>query len=227
MYKMKILVVDDERDLCDIVQFNLKHAGYDIDVVNSAEAALEKEIEQYRLLILDVMMSGMSGYELAKKLKGNNKTAHIPIIFLTAKVEESDILNGFGIGAEDYITKPFSTKELTARVKAVLKRTKNDMPQNPELTFETLTINKQEHIVTVDSKEIKLTKTEFEILLYLAQNDGKIMSREDIMLKVWTDKVFVTDRTVDVNITRLRKKIAPYGKNIITKQGYGYGFRQQ
>lgn len=224
---MKILVVDDERDLCDIVQFNLKHAGYDIDVVNSAEAALEKEIEQYRLLILDVMMSGMSGYELAKKLKGNNKTAHIPIIFLTAKVEESDILNGFGIGAEDYITKPFSTKELTARVKAVLKRTKNDMPQNPELTFETLTINKQEHIVTVDSKEIKLTKTEFEILLYLAQNDGKIMSREDIMLKVWTDKVFVTDRTVDVNITRLRKKIAPYGKNIITKQGYGYGFRQQ
>ncbi|MFV0346277.1 MAG: response regulator transcription factor [Bacteroidales bacterium] len=222
---MKILVVDDEKDLCDIVQFNLNHAGYEVDSVNSAEEALMQDITKYRLLILDVMMGGMSGYELAQKLKENEETVHIPIIFLTAKVEESDILNGFGIGAEDYITKPFSVKELIARVKAVVKRTKNDKPISAELVFNTLKINPKIHVVTVDNKEIKLTKTEFEILLYLAQNDGKIMSRDDIMLKVWTDKVFVTDRTVDVNITRLRKKIAPYGKNIITKQGYGYGFR--
>lgn len=227
MAEHRILVVDDEEDLCEILQFNLENEGYTVDVANSAEEALTLNIQQYDLLLLDVMMGEMSGFKMANLLKKEEATAAIPIIFLTARDTENDMLTGFNIGADDYISKPFSIKEVNARVKAVLRRNKSDVPEkvvDEIISYETLRINVNQKKTTVDGGEIALTKKEFEILKLLLSNQGRVFSRDEMLTRIWTDEVYVLDRTIDVNITRLRKKIGQYGKNIVTRLGFGYCF---
>ncbi len=222
---MKILVVDDEKDLCEILQFNLENEGFEVDTAHSAEEALEMELTEYKLILLDVMMGTMSGFKMASILKKENETKQIPIIFLTAREKENDMLTGFSIGADDYISKPFSIKEVIARVKAVTART-GGAGLAETINYKSLALNIEKKEVNIDKEPVKLTKTEFELILLFLQNKNRILSRADIMQKVWGDDVYVTDRTVDVNIARLRKKIAPYGKLIVTKQSYGYGFME-
>ena len=229
MSNYKILVVDDEEDLCEILKFNLENEGYEIDTANSAEEALRMDISSYDLLLLDVMMGEISGFKMANLLKNDRKTAHIPIIFITAKDTENDTITGFNLGADDYISKPFSLREVTARVKAVLRRTKQEeVSEVPEqLTYKTLVLDIGKKKVSIDGEEASLTKKEFEILLLLLQNKGRVFSREDILHRIWSDEVYVLDRTIDVNITRLRKKIGAYGKCIVTRLGYGYCFEAE
>ncbi|HIZ04947.1 MAG TPA: response regulator transcription factor [Candidatus Phocaeicola gallistercoris] len=225
MNNYRILVVDDEDDLCEILKFNLEMEGYTVDTANSAEEALKLDIPQYNLLLLDVMMGEISGFKMARILKSNKDTANIPIIFITAKDTENDTITGFNLGADDYISKPFSLREVIMRIKAVLRRTAGvQMKEEDKLQYKGLTINIPQKKVTIDNVEVSLTKKEFEILLLLLQNHGRVFSREDILSKVWNDEVYVLDRTIDVNITRLRKKIGEYGKFIVTRLGYGYCF---
>jgi DNA-binding response OmpR family regulator len=220
----RILIVDDEEDLCEILQYNLSNEGYKTDIAHSAEDALQKNMEEYDLLMLDVMMGQMSGFKLADKLRkemGNS----VPVIFLTAKDTENDILTGFSIGADDYITKPFSVNELTARVKAVLKRTNSTKNKSlPIAKFGEIQLDTARKRVIVDDEKIELTKKEYEILRLLLENPTKVFSREDILRLIWGSDVIVTDRTVDVNITRLRTKLGKYGHNLKNKTGYGYFF---
>ena len=226
MDNYRILVVDDEEDLCEILKFNLENEGYEVDTANSAEEALKMDLPQYQLLLLDVMMGEISGFRMANMLKKDKKTAQIPIIFITAKDTENDTITGFNLGADDYISKPFSLREVMVRVKAVLRRTSSVLPVQKEELLEYKGLNR--HIpqkkVSIDGTEVALTKKEFEILMLFLQNKGRVFSREDILSKVWHDEVCVLDRTIDVNITRLRKKIGEYGKRIVTRLGYGYCF---
>ena len=233
MNDYRILVVDDEEDLCEILKFNLEMEGYTVDTANSAEEALKLDLTSYNLLLLDVMMGEISGFKMASMLKKNKDTAGIPIIFITAKDTENDTVTGFNLGADDYISKPFSLREVIVRVKAVLRRTStvqklrrtSTVQKEPEqLQYKGLVIDIPKKKVTIDDTEVPLTKKEFEILLLLLQNQGRVFSREDILTKVWHDEVYVLDRTIDVNITRLRKKIGNYGKYIVTRLGYGYCF---
>lgn len=225
MNDYRILVVDDEEDLCEILKFNLEMEGYMVDTAYSAEEALKLDITQYNLLLLDVMMGEISGFKMARMLKANKDTAEIPIIFITAKDTENDTITGFNLGADDYISKPFSLREVIMRVKAVLRRTAGvQVKEEEQLQYKGLVINIPQKKVTIDGEETSLTKKEFEILLLLLQNQGRVFSREDILAKVWNDEVYVLDRTIDVNITRLRKKIGSYGKYIVTRLGYGYCF---
>lgn len=227
MNPYRILVVDDEEDLCEILQFNLENEGYEVDTANSAEEALKKEIDSYDLLLLDVMMGEISGFKMASLLKKDKKTADVPIIFITAKDTENDTVTGFNLGADDYISKPFSLREVAARVKAVLRRTRQNetehLPQ--QIVYQSLVLDINQKKVSIDEEEVPLTKKEFEILLLLLQNKGRVFSREDILSRIWSDEVYVLDRTIDVNITRLRKKIGIYGKRIVTRLGYGYCFQ--
>lgn len=216
----RILIIDDERDLCAILDFNLRSEGYDTVVAHSAEEALQRiDNEHFHLLLLDVMMEGMSGFEMARHLHHS-----IPIIFLTAKDTEEDMLEGFQLGADDYIAKPFSIKEVLARVKAVLGRTSSTETPSETLCYEGLCIYLHRKVVTVDGEEISVTRTEFELLVLLLQEKGHVFSRQQLIERVWPKDVIVTDRTVDVNITRLRKKIGHYANHIVTRQGYGYCF---
>lgn len=227
MNAYRILVVDDEEDLCEILQFNLETEGYLVDVAYSAEEALKLDLAKYQLLLLDVMMGEMSGFKLAKILRDNPKTAVIPVVFLTAKDTENDRLTGFNIGADDYISKPFSIREVQARVKAVLRRYSRiteEVQEDVLLTYEGLTMNLGNKKVIVDGNEIQFTKKEFEMLRLFLEHKNRVFTRDEILSRVWTDDVVVLDRTIDVNITRLRKKIGIYGKNIVTRLGYGYIF---
>ena len=225
MNDYRILVVDDEEDLCEILKFKLEMEGYQVDTANSAEEALKLDLPSYNLLLLDVMMGEISGFKMASMMKKNKDTAGIPIIFITAKDTENDTITGFNLGADDYISKPFSLREVIMRVKAVLRRTANVQTREQEqLQYRDLVIDIPKKKVTISGEEISLTKKEFEILLLLLQNQGRVFSREDILAKVWHDEVYVLDRTIDVNITRLRKKIGNYGKYIVTRLGYGYCF---
>lgn len=225
MNNYRILVVDDEEDLCEILQFNLENEGYIVDTANSAEEALKLDLTKYQLLLLDVMMGEISGFRMAKMLKKEPQTANIPIIFITAKDTENDTVTGFNLGADDYISKPFSLREVMARVKAVLKRTvKVEGHAVERICYESLMMDVVQKKVCIDGIEVPLTKKEFEILRFFLQNKGRVFSREDILAHVWPDEVYVLDRTIDVNITRLRKKIGNYGKCIVTRLGYGYCF---
>ncbi len=225
MKKQQILVVDDERDLCEILQFNLSAAGYEVDMAASAAEALDKGLSHYDLLLLDVMMPGMSGFDLASQLRQDKETAEIPIIFLTALGSEEDTLHGFDLGADDYIAKPFSIKEVLARVKAVLSRTAPAQSSSAhELSYEGLTMDLDKMVVTVDGESVSLTKTEYELLKLLLGNRGQVFTRQEVLDRVWPKDVVVTDRTVDVNITRMRKKIGRYSSCIITRHGFGYLF---
>lgn len=231
----RILIVDDEEDLCEILKFNLETEGYNVDTANSAEEALEREIASYDLLLLDVMMGEISGFRLASMLKKQPETAAIPIIFITARDTENDTVTGFNLGADDYISKPFAIREVLARVKAVLRRTsastQTEDSESKEkrgqqtLTYETLVLDMELKQATVDGNPVALTKKELEILALLLAHPGHVFSRDEILERIWEDDVLVLDRTVDVNITRLRKKIGDYGKRIITRQGYGYCFK--
>ena len=224
MEQKRILVVDDEQDLCDILLYNLRAAGYQAEAVYSAEEALDK-VQSFDLLLLDVMMPGLSGFELARRLKDNEATAATPIIFLTAKDTEEDMLHGFGLGADDYIKKPFSVREVVARAKAVLSRSlPQPLKKEGSLEYEGLSIDLSHKSVTVDGEAVALTKTEFELLALLLSHHGKVLSRQEILDSVWPQDVIVTDRTVDVNVTRMRKKIGRYGQMIVSRQGFGYVF---
>ena len=221
----KILVVDDEQNLCEILAYNLRNDGYEVTEANSAEEALELPLAAFDLMLLDVMMGGMSGFDLAHRLKTEEKTAHIPIIFLTAKDTEQDMLHGFGLGADDYIAKPFRIMEVLARVKAVLNRSTHSTQVSPEtLRYDHLVLNLNTKTVSVDGEEVAFTKTEFELLRLLLEHKGRVFSRQELIDHVWPSDVMVLDRTGDVNITRMRKKIGRYAPCISTRLGYGYYF---
>ena len=223
--KQRILVVDDERDLCEILQFNLDAAGYQTDAAHSGEEALKKEISQYDLVLLDVMMPGMSGFDVARRIKQDKALHAIPIIFLTALGDEHDKLHGFDLGADDYISKPFSVREVLARVKAVLARTNaSQADESMLLSHEGLVMDLHKMTVTVDGQPASLTRTEFDLLHLLLGNRGQVFSRQEVLDRVWPRDVVVTDRTVDVNITRMRKKIGRYSSCIVTRHGFGYLF---
>lgn len=225
MDRKKILIVDDEEDLCEILQFNLESEGFAVDIAHSAEQALKILSANHRLILLDVMMEGMTGFKMAEKVR---KELHLatPIIFLTAKDTENDMLTGFSLGADDYISKPFSIKEVSARVKAVLKRTDNpDIPEQKRMIEAgELQIDLTTKTVTLGKNTVLLTKKEFEILSTMARSPGRVFSREDFLNKVWVDEAYVLERTVDVHITRLRKKLGDFGKHIVNRSGYGYCF---
>lgn len=218
----RILVVDDEEDICAILKFNLSKEGYEVVTANSAEEALTLDIASFNLLLLDVMMGGMSGFELTGKLKTDPKTAGVPVIFITARDTEDDAVEGLDLGADDYISKPFSIREVVSRVKAVLRRTAA-IPDASTGIF----IDDEKKVVTVDGAAVALTRIEYEIFRLLFTNKGKVFPREDVLSKVWPDDVIVTDRTVDVNITRLRKKIGEYGNRIVSRHGFGYLYEEQ
>ena len=231
MDKKRILIVDDEQDLCDILLYNLRAAGFQAEAAYSGESAWDiivncksSNSKCFDLLILDVMMPGMSGFELAERLKSEPATSKLPIIFLTAKDTEDDTLQGFELGADDYVTKPFSVREVVARVKAVLARSQKDEVEESLVTFEGLVLDLGKKTTTVDGESVNLTKTEFELLGMLLRHRGQVFSRQQIFDVVWPENVVVSDRTVDVNITRMRKKIGRYGSFIISRQGYGYVF---
>ena len=228
---MKILVVDDEQDICEILQYNLETEGFEVMTANSAEEALELPLQEFSLILLDVMMGEMSGFQMARKLKNNHDTAHIPIIFITAMDGEDDLVKGLNIGADDYIAKPLSMKEVKARVRAVLRRStslpaSNQATTNHELSYEGISLDLNAKTATLDGEALVFTKLEFELLSFLLQHPNKVFAREDLLKHCWPQDVMVLDRTVDVNITRLRKKIGRYGKQIKTRVGYGYCFEK-
>jgi two-component system alkaline phosphatase synthesis response regulator PhoP len=219
----KILIVDDEKDLCEILEFNLNSEGYETEIANSAEEALKKPLENFDLILLDVMMGDMSGYKMAAKVRKDMQLA-IPIIFLTAKTSENDLLTGFNVGGDDYISKPFSIKEVIARVKAVLKRGISESIAGNIFKIHGLEVDTASKNVKIDNKSINLTRKEYEILVLLLKHQGQYIGRDEILNRIWSDDVIVTERNVDVNIARLRKKIGAYGEYIKGKSGYGYCF---
>lgn len=228
----RILIVDDEETLCEVLKLNLENEGYDVDTAFSAEQALGYNLKEYSLILLDIMMGEISGIKMAKMLKSDVATASIPIIFCTARDTEDDMVMGLNLGADDYIMKPYTIRNIVARVKSVLRRTANHKSINSTLTekpnqlrVDGLCLDLDFKRCTVDGKEAKLARKEFELLAYLIKHRGKICSREQILNRVWSDEVVVLDRTIDVNITRLRSKIGAYGSYIVTRSGYGYGFR--
>ncbi len=226
MSKYKILVVDDEEAICEILQLNLISEGYDVDVAYSAEEALRRDLKGYSLLLLDIMMGEMSGYKMLQKLREDEQTKHIPVIFCSAKDTKDDTITGLNLGADDYIAKPFMAREVVARVKSVLRRSggRSEGVASSIVEFEGLALDLKRKQCTIAGEDVPMTKKEFEILALLLQNKNTIFSRQDILRRVWDDEVVVVDRTIDVFITRLRKKIGDLGKHIVTRLGYGYGF---
>lgn len=224
--KYRILVVDDEQDLCEILKFNLETERYVVETANSAEEAMTMDISSFNLLLLDVMMGEMSGFAMAKKLKENPMTANIPIIFLTARDTENDTVTGFNLGADDYISKPFSIREVLVRIRAVIRRTKesDDSTEPKTLKYQGLEMDLDKKTVTIDGEDVPFTKTEFELLHLFLSEKGHVFSRQELIDRIWPKDVFVLDRTVDVNITRLRKKIGRFAKCIVTRLGFGYYF---
>ena len=222
--QIRILIVDDEEDLCEILSYNLNNEGYFTEIAHSAEEALKRTLMNFDLVLLDVMMGPMSGFKFADKLRKELKI-DVPVIFLTAKDTENDILTGFSLGADDYISKPFSVNELTARVKAVLKRSHTDKVSNKSiLQFNGIELDTVRKRLIINDERVELTKKEYEILKTLLENQGKVFSRSDLLTKIWGDDVIVTERTVDVNITRLRTKLGQFGPSLKNKTGYGYFF---
>jgi len=220
----KILIVDDEEDLCEILQYNLGNEGYNTEIAHSAEEALKKSPENFDLLLLDVMLGQVSGFRLADLIR-RDLNSNVPIIFLTAKDTENDVLTGFSLGADDYIAKPFSVNQLTARVRAVLKRSyKEKIKSLGVLRFGAIELDTSRKRLILNNEKVELTKKEYEILKLLLENPAKVFSRDEILAKVWGNDVIVTDRTVDVNITRLRTKLGIFSQNLKNKTGYGYFF---
>lgn len=223
--KYRILVVDDEEDLCEILKYNLEDEGYEVETAYSAEEALKLDLSRFHLLLLDVMMGEISGFKMAKTLKEHASYNHISIIFLTARDTENDMVTGFKIGADDYISKPFSLLEVKMRVRAVLRRAVPTIcSTESHIGYKGLSLDLNRKTAILDGETLTLTKTEFELLRMFLDNEGRVYSRAEILRKVWHNDISVLDRTIDVNITRLRKKLNEYGKYIITRTGYGYCF---
>lgn len=232
---IKILVIDDEEAICEILKFNLEREGYDVDCAYSAEEALDMDLPSYSLFMVDIMMGRLSGFDFAKQIRNISDTENIPVIFCSAMTDEDDKVMGLNIGADDYVTKPFVIGEVLARVRAVLRRssanrqaTQSAAPSiyEPDITFKKLRIDRNEKVCYLDGEEVQLTRTEFDILLFFLTHRNRIYSREEIIENVWGSDVVVTNRTIDTNITRLRKKLGDYGNNIVTRQGFGYGFKE-
>jgi DNA-binding response OmpR family regulator len=222
----KILIVDDEADIRDILQFNLENAGFIVDTASSAEEALDMLGAQHALILLDVMMGGMSGFQMAEVLR-NEKGNEIPIIFLTAKTSQEDLLTGFSKGGDDYIPKPFSIQEVIARVRAVMRRlAPAEEKISGMLDFGPIRIDLESKIVYVENEKVVFSKKEFEVLAFLASGTGKIFSREDLITELWKDAPYVLDRTVDVHIARIRSKLGKYKNFIVNRSGYGYTFNK-
>ena len=231
------MVIDDEEALCEILKFNLQKDGYEVDCCYSAEEALAKDLSGYSLMLVDIMMERISGFDFATRVRNNSATEEIPIIFCSALNGEDDKVTGLNIGGDDYITKPFVIPEVLARVRAVLRRSKDFMPKAfregndlstylPDVTYRSIRIDQNEKECYIDEKAVPLTRTEFELMLFFLTHRNRIYSREEIISSVWSSDVFVSNRTIDTNITRLRKKLGEYGNNIITRLGFGYGFKE-
>jgi two-component system, OmpR family, alkaline phosphatase synthesis response regulator PhoP len=218
----KILIVDDEEDLCEILQYNLEGEGFDVSVAYSAEDALKKDLGSFQLILLDVMMGKMSGFQMARHIRQELHLS-LPIMFITAKEGENNTLTGFSLGADDYISKPFSIKEVIARVKAVLQRTgAGPVAASKQVHLRNLELDLDKKRLIIEGNQVDLTRKEFEILNLLMDNPGRIFSREEILKRVWAYDVVVNLRTVDVHVTRLRKKLGDHGGMISSKPGYGY-----
>lgn len=228
---MRLLVVDDEQDLQEILKYNLEMDGYEVQTVSSAEEALDLDLKTFDLVLLDVMMDGMSGYQMAMAMKEDPHLASIPIIFVTAMGSENEKVRGLNIGADDYITKPLGMREVKARVRAVLRRAGHKDAREAEearekkvLRYETLVMDMENKSVSMDGTPLPLTKLEFALLRLFLSHQGKMYEREELLARCWPEDAYVLDRTVDVCITRLRKKIGRYGQHIRTRFGYGYVF---
>ena len=231
--RIRILVIDDEESYCEILKYNLEKEGYEVDTADSAETALGYDLSIYQLMIVDIMMERLSGFDFAKRVRNNQATENTPIIFCSALNGEDETVMGLNIGADDYITKPFTIGEVIARVRAVLRRSRApqqvvyNVPKTvyePDITFKTMRINRNEKVCYINGEEVPLSRKEFDLLLFFLTHRERIHSRDEIMNQVWGN-VEVTNRAIDTNITRLRKKIAPYGENIVTRLGFGYGFK--
>ncbi|MEN9447360.1 MAG: Transcriptional regulatory protein YycF [Bacteroidota bacterium] len=221
----RILIVDDDSSIAEILEFNLKNEGFEVVTAFSAEEALRKELKGFNLILLDVMMGGMSGYKMAELIRKDDITT--PIIFLTAKDTENDMLTGFSVGGDDYVSKPFSIKEVIARVKAILKRAEKQSISNTKedtLNYGSFVFDFNLKELSINNEKIQLTKTEFELLSLLAKQPDRMFSRENIINKLWSETPYITERTVDVHITRLRKKLGNYATVISNRTGYGYRF---
>lgn len=223
MKQQRILVVDDEPDLREILQCNLENAGYSVDTAASAEEALELLSPDHSLILLDVMMGGMSGFRMADHLRKDLKN-EVPIIFLTARDTENDLLTGFSAGADDYIAKPFSLHEVLVRVKAVLRRSPTTETNVQELRAGNIVMDFARKVVCIGHENIRLSPKEFGILSLLMRHPGRVLSREEILNQVWRGESYVLDRTVDVHIARIRRKMGAEGARLSNRQGYGYCF---
>ena len=240
--KLKILVVDDEEIICELLQYNLELQGFQVDTCFDAREALHRDLTTYALFILDVMMGEISGFKLAHVLKQNPDTSAIPIIFCTARDNEDDIVDGFNIGADDYILKPFSIRELVARVCSVLRRHTHGVPiataspghavaegekSVPAQPVKGLHHNAPAQIISLDGRRLHLTRTEYDILAFFLKNRNRLFSRQEIFHHVWPEQVVVSERTIDVNISRIRKKLGAYAPQLVNRSGFGYGFMDQ
>lgn len=232
--QVKILVIDDEEAVCEILKYNLEKEGYEVDCAYSAEEALERELARYDLFIVDIMMGQLSGFDFAKRIRNGADCESKPIIFCSALNHEDEKVMGLNLGGDDYVTKPFSIVEVLARVRAVLRRSAplspstsvNEAIYEPDVVFKTLRIDRNEKVCYLDGEELQLTPTEFGILLFFLTHRNRIYSRQEMIQQVWGGDVVVTDRTIDTNITRLRRKLGTYSGNIVTRQGFGYGFKE-
>lgn len=233
----RILVIDDEESICDILKYNLEKEGYQVDVSYSAVEALERDLTKYSLFIVDIMMEHLSGYDFVQRLRSNMSTEKLPVIMCSALNDEDDKVTGLNIGADDYIPKPFTVAEVVARTRAVLRRSlisMSDAKQNvmsnsdyrPDISYKTIRIDQNEKVCYINDMEVPLTRTEYDILVFFLNHRNRIYSREEIIREVWASDVLVSNRAIDTNLTRLRKKLGEYGNNIITRQGFGYGFKE-
>ena len=236
----RILVIDDEESVCEILKFNLEKEGYEVDCAYSAEEALDMDLDGYSLFMVDIMMGELSGFDFAKRIRNVTATEDVPILFCSALSDEDDVVKGLNIGADDYVTKPFVIGEVLARVRAILrrsgltaKRTASEILEQgqpdyeADVVFKDLRIDRNDKEVYLDREALTLTRTEYDILLFFLTHKNRIYSREEIIKNVWGDDVVVTGRTIDTNITRLRKKLGNYDKYIVTRQGFGYGFKEK
>lgn len=233
--RIKILIIDDEESICEILKYNLLKEGYDADCVYSAEEALSLDLSNYSLFIVDIMMERLSGFDFVKRLKNSAATENTPVIFCSALDDEDDKVMGLNIGADDYITKPFVIGEVLARVRAVLRRSHithqwaynvSRSTYEPDITFRNMRISRNEKKCIINGESINLTKTEYDLLLFFLTHRNRIYTRDEIIKQVWSSDIMVTTRAIDTNITRLRKKLGEYGQYIITRLGYGYGFKE-
>ncbi|WP_304731624.1 response regulator transcription factor [Paramuribaculum intestinale] len=221
----RILVVDDEETLCEALRYNLEAEGFTVDVAYSAEEALSLPLQSYSLILLDIMMGAISGMQFAEIIKSRADTTAIPVIFCTAKDAEDDMIKGLDLGADDYITKPYSVRNVLARVRTVLRRAGGESHIGSSvLSYRGVSLDTNSKLCKVDSEEIRLPRKEYELLQFFLENRGVIFSRDELLKRVWSDDVYVIDRVIDVHINRLRRKLGPYGRQIVTRSGYGYGF---